>query len=420
MECIEILGGKPLYGNVKIQGSKNAVLPIMAGTILNKGTSTLHNCPKIADVFYMIQILEHIGCKTSWSSNSLTIDAGEIHTCEIPQVYAMQMRSSVIMMGGLLGRLGKALLPYPGGCVIGERPIDIHLKSLRQLNVMIEESPHTLSARANEIIGDTITLSFPSVGATENVILASVYATGRTVLINSAKEPEIVELCNFLNKMGAHIYGAGTAQIIIDGVDRLSDVEYNIVPDRIVAGTYILAAVSSKGKITLEDAPVNHLEPLFSLLDKMNVQYDYNYGILSIDAAKARAGQLTVITAPYPGFPTDLQSQLMAAFCVLEGKSSIYESVFEARYKVAKELQLMGAHILLDDRMAIIEGVPYLEGASVSAQELRGGAALVIAALGAKGKTKIFNKHYIDRGYEDICRDLTALGATITCRDTSI
>ena len=416
LDCIQILGGRPLYGRIKVQGSKNAALPIIAGTILNKGISILHNCPKIVDVMYMIEILKEIGCVASWEDHSLTIDASNIHSSEIPAEYANKMRSSVILLGSLLGRTKKASLPYPGGCVIGKRPIDMHLMALSKLNVTIEEDTK-LYAFTEEIIGNTIRLPFPSVGATENILLTAVLGKGTTVAKNCAKEPEIEELCAFLCKMGAKISGIGSETLTIEGVEKLHDVEFTIVADRIVAGTYMLAATATRGKILIQNPPIDHLEALVTVLREMGVLVYYYGSAMLVDASLGVTSIDLVETMPYPGFPTDLQSQLIAVLTTVDGNSRIRENIFEERFKVTSQLNLMGAHILVRQKEASISGVSFLCGTTVEAQELRGGAALVIAALSASGVSIIKNRHYIDRGYEDICRDLANLGAMITTGD---
>lgn len=416
MECIEIFGGQPLNGSVKVQGAKNTVLPIMAAAILNHGSSVLHNCPKIMDVYYMVQILEHIGCVTKWEEDTLIIDATTLNSCYIPAQFANKMRSSIFLLGSLLGRFNEAKLPYPGGCVIGERPIGLHLEGLKKLNVVTTEEETELTARVRKLTGGVVNFTFPSVGATENIILAAVCSQGTTRITGAAREPEIIELCRFLNEMGANIAGAGTNEIIVEGVDELHDVEFTIAADRIVAGTYILSALSSGGRVNLVDAPISHISSLLDIITKMGAVYSETKEGLYIDATGKLAAIPFVSTEPYPGFPTDLQSQLMAVLAGIPGESCICENLFEARFKVAKGLNSMGAQITYNDRIAKISGVSKLHGTTVYAEELRGGAALVVAAVGAEGLTLIENRHFIDRGYEDICRDLTYLGANITSK----
>jgi len=415
LEWIEIWGGQPLRGSVKVQGSKNTVLPILAATILHKGITVLRGCPRITDVHYMLQILEHMGCVVRWEEDTLIINTVSLNSCVIPIEYANKMRSSIFLLGSMLSRFKEARLPYPGGCVIGERPIELHLKGLQKLHVSIEAGEEELIAKAEQIIGGEVKFSFPSVGATENIILASVLGKGTTYIKGAAKEPEIMELCRFLNEMGADIAGAGNDEIVIRGVGKLHDVEFQIVTDRIVAGTYILATISSRGKITLTDAPISHMTALLEAVEKMGVICRVENEKLHIDATGKIKNAIGVKTEPYPGFPTDLQSQFMAVNAALEGECYIQETLFEARFKVAEELNKMGAKIKYDDQVAQIIGSDKLHGTEVEAKELRGGAALVVAAIGAKGVTRIRNRHFIDRGYEDICKDLISLGAKITC-----
>ncbi len=414
MKSIHICGGKPLAGSVNIQGSKNSALPIIAATILNKGTSVLRNCPDIIDVLYMRRILESIGCMTKWEGKTLIINAAEVHAHEIPKEYAETMRSSIIMLGSLLGRTGHAAVSYPGGCVIGARPIDLHLKALEAMQVQITEENGILKAAAPQLTGADIHFAFQSVGATENAILAAVCASGRTILHNCACEPEVSELASFLNAMGADVQGAGTEEIRINGGSRLHDVEYEIVPDRIVAGTYAMAAVGTRGKVTLVNAPVSHLQYLEGVIGAMGGGTCMISGdAIEIDGRAACQPITAVTTMPYPGFPTDMQSQLIAALTRADGVSRVKESIFEARFKAVPALNTLGAHIELHGQEAVIHGCSQLKGNVVRAEELRGGAALVCAGLMSEGETVVANRHFIDRGYEDICRDYKMLGADI-------
>lgn len=414
MNRIEIDGGYPLHGEVAVQGSKNAVLPMIAATLLHKGISTLHNCPKIIDVFYMVQILRDLGCQADFEGSSLIVDATEVTSCEIDPEYAGKMRSSIIMLGGMLGRLKEARVAHPGGCVIGKRPIDLHLKAFEHMQVQMEEQDGILHAWADELKGASIPFSFPSVGATENAILAAACAEGDTILTGCACEPEITELCSFLNAMGGCITGGGTDTIHIHGVKALHDVEYDVAPDRIVAGTYILAAVGTRGVITLKNPPVKDLEVLGGLAEEMGGIYELSEEGLFVDARRASGPVEKITTSPYPGFPTDLQSQLMAALTRAEGSSIICENIFEDRFKIIPELRKLGADITeLDSKTALVRGVNRLHGAAVRAEELRGGAALVIAGLMAEGHTTVDGKEFINRGYVDICTDFRLLGGHI-------
>lgn len=413
MACIEIYGGHPLNGEVRIQGSKNAALPILAGVILHKGTTILHNCPRISDVMHMIKILERLGCTASWSGNTLYMNAAGADKSYVPPELGDKMRCSVIFLGALLGRMGSARIPYPGGCTIGERPIDMHVDAMRRMGAEIHTGCEYLEGESKGMCGSRIVLRYPSVGATENIILAAVLAHGRTEIRGGAREPEIVELCRFLNGKGARIRGAGTDRIWIEGVKELSDSEFFLMPDRIVAGTYLMAAIASRGRCLLREAPQEQLGSVLAAAERMGaVIQKMPEGIL-VDGRNADRPLGLLDTAPHPGFPTDLQSQLLAALCLGKGESRLRERVFEARFRTAEELVKMGADIQVTGREARIRGVGCLHGASVKAPELRGGAALVIAGAAAEGKTWIEDCHYIGRGYEDICRDMRQLGADI-------
>ncbi|PXV89523.1 UDP-N-acetylglucosamine 1-carboxyvinyltransferase [Lachnotalea glycerini] len=414
MNSINISGGLPLNGEVAVQGSKNAALPIIAAAILCKDITILHNCPHIVDVDNMTAILQIIGCKVVWEDNSLIIDSTYVNSYEIPLELADKMRSSVLMSGALLGRLKKAVIPYPGGCVIGKRPINIHLEAFKQMNIGIYESAEGLIANTSQIKGNIINLPISSVGATENIILAGVCATGTTIIKNAAKEPEVMELCRFLNKMGGDVRGAGTGTITINGVMKLHGAQINIASDRIAAGTYILAAMGTRGKIILNNAPMNHLTALLEVVNKMGGRYMCIDNQLIIDGTKAVQAVKNVETSVYPGFPTDLQSQLLSVLTVADGESMIKENIFEARFKTVEWLLKMGADIVLAGNKAKVTGVKGLHGEQVKAEELRGGAALIIAGLIAEGNTNISEAHYIERGYQDICKDLEMLGADIS------
>ncbi|MCI5995907.1 MAG: UDP-N-acetylglucosamine 1-carboxyvinyltransferase [Blautia sp.] len=418
MGCIRIYGGHPLNGEVVIQGSKNAALPILAGAVLHKGSTVLHNCPKISDVSHMIKILEEMGCRTSWTGNTLFIDAGELDNPAVSREFGEKMRCSVIFLGALLGRMGTARIPYPGGCTIGARPIDMHVDALHQMKAKICEECEYLSGKREELVGTRIRLRFPSVGATENIILAAVLAKGTTEILGSAREPEIEELCRFLNGKGARIQGAGTGKITIEGVEKLSDSEFCLMPDRIVAGTYLMASIATRGICILKSAPAVQLKSVFAAAVRMGALISVASDDIRVDARGAGGILPVVDTAPHPGFPTDLQSQLMAALCLADGESHVREKVFECRFRTAKELIKMGAEIEVKNCDARIHGVRMLHGARVKAPELRGGAALVLAGAAAQGKTLIEDCHYIERGYEDICRDMRQLGADIEkCED---
>lgn len=416
MAFIEIVGGKQLNGEVNIQGSKNAVLPILAATVLVNGITKLNHCPKILDVFSMIKILEAIGCKTWWEDSSLLVNTTGINTSTVPVEDVKKMRSSIILMGALLGRTGSVTITYPGGCTIGARPIDYHLEAFKQMKVCLKEEDGLIKCSSNGIKGNDIVLAFPSVGATENIILAAVLASGKTRIFNAAMEPEINELCKFLTSCGAKIFGAGTNRIEVDGVDFLHCVEYTAASDRIVAGTYLVAVAGCGGEAVLTGIGCGSLYSVISVLRGMgcNILCGEDYIIIS------SSGKLkpipTLKTAPYPGFPTDMQSQIMSLLMSANGVSKITEDIFEARYQNVVEQLKFGANIQVEGREATIHGTNKLTGCEVYASELRGGAALVIAGLMANGKTIIHNPNYIERGYEDICRDFSLLGADIIYR----
>ncbi|WP_310605518.1 UDP-N-acetylglucosamine 1-carboxyvinyltransferase [Anaerosporobacter sp.] len=413
MTYIQVTGGKKLYGDIEVQGSKNAVLPILAASVLHSGVTTIHHCPDISDVQCMIRILDSIGCNVKKEGSTVIVDASQLNNYRIPDEYVARMRSSIILLGPLLGRQHFVTISYPGGCTIGARPVDLHVKGLKRLNAEIIEANDLLTCMATKLLGSEIKLDFPSVGATENILLAAVLAEGTTIISNAAKEPEIEELCEFLICMGAKIEGVGTETIVIQGVDSLHDCEYTVKADRIVTGTYMAAVAATGGKVILRGAVETYLEEVIEVINRMGcITQSSPEGIVVTQKSKPKAYDL-LRTRPYPGFPTDLQSPVMAALTIAKGNSILIENIFEARYKVVKDLVKMGANIEVEGKIAIIRGVASLHGASVKAHELRGGAALVIAGMIAKGTTDIHSIEYILRGYEDICRDLQTLGATI-------
>ena len=407
-----IQGGKRLEGEVKISGSKNAALPIIAATVLIQGKTTLYNVPNIQDVQTMFEIIKDIGGKVTKKSNKIIIDTSKIHTYEIPENLMRKMRSSVILAGAIIGKYHKANFSYPGGCEIGSRPIDLHLKGFEKLGVNIKEEYGEIVCSSEKIIGTQINLDFPSVGATENIILASCLAEGNTVLTNAAKEPEIEDLAKFLNKAGAKIKGAGTDRIEITGVKKLAEISYNIMPDRIEAGTYLVAGAITGGTVKITSANPNHIEPVLNKLEEANCILDVGKNYVEIRAPK-RVKAVDIKTMPYPGFPTDMQSIFGALLSTAKGTSIITENIFESRYKYAQELNRMGAKIKVEGRTAIIKGTKRIQGANVVALDLRGGASLVMEGLTAKGITQIDNAHYILRGYENIEEKLKKLGAKI-------
>ncbi|MEG1848436.1 MAG: UDP-N-acetylglucosamine 1-carboxyvinyltransferase [Lachnospiraceae bacterium] len=414
MSSIQMEGGFPLFGEVQIQGSKNATLPILAATVLIPGISVLDHVPQITDVYSMITLLENCGCIVVWEGHSVIVDASLVSVGRLPKEDVITMRSSIMLLGALIGRTGRIFLDYPGGCIIGNRPIDLHLMALRQLGVSITECHAGVLAQTEQLQGGTITLPFPSVGATENSILAAVTASGTTTILNAAREPEIVELCGFLHKAGACIQGAGTERIIIQGRTLQSMVHYRVSGDRIVAGTYLFSCVACTGEVKLMDAPIEQMSSVIQCAKQMGctiTRKDHNLTAIM----ERRCVPIPYLkTAVYPGFPTDLQSILMAVYSHADGIGVIEETIFENRFKIVKELQTMGAKITVLQNRATVTGHAHLHGTQVVAEELRGGAALVVAGLASTGITIVSNPYYIDRGYEDITRDLRALGARIS------
>lgn len=413
MSSIELTGGKPLYGELEIQGSKNAVLPILAATILNKGISVLTGCPKISDVFHMTEVLQALGCNITWNENSLVVDATTLAQEEISEEIAKKTRASILFLGALLGRNNRAVVAYPGGCSIGKRPIDLHLKALKEMGVEEKFSEdEKLICETSELKGNEIYLNFPSVGATENIILAAVLASGTTVIHGAAMEPEIVALCDFLVSAGAKIEGIGTSRIKVIGVKQLNDTSYHVPKDRIVAGTYLTLVASTGGKVLLHGVKENELAAVLFELKKAGLKLRLVEDHCYIERTE-RLKPLQIETKPFPAFPTDMQSQFMAMLCTADGESTLIENIFEARFLIIDELKKLGAKITVYENRAIITGVEKLTGAKITAKELRGGAALVIAGLTAMGSTIVENTDYIYRGYEDICKDLRQLGAQI-------
>lgn len=413
MEEIRITGGRPLRGTISIQGSKNAALPMMAAALLHRGISVLDGCPAIADVFCMEEILKSLGARTWRKEGRLYLDCQNAEGTEINGGYTGRMRSSVILLAPLLARNGRVSMGYPGGCVIGKRPVDQHLFALKKLGAFIEETEDGILADARGLLGGEIVFSKRSVGATEQGILAAVTARGDTVLINAAREPEIVWLCRYLNGMGARIQGEGTDCIRIRGVKELGPGNMKVPPDRIVAGTYLCAAAATRGRITIENPPKGELDAFLEVYGKIGGQYNWNSGKLIADGRNVRFPLPFLETEIYPGFPTDLQSPIMAVLATVPGESCIRENIFEDRFRLVGELRRMGASVSVSGREARIHGGFPLKGCLVEARELRGGAALVAAALAAEGKSIVRGCSFIRRGYEHICEDLAKLGGQI-------
>ena len=416
MSSYIIEGGHKLEGTVKISGSKNAALPILAATVLNVGKTTLYNVPNIQDTQMMFKILETLGGKVEKKNNKIIIDTSKINKFEIPEELMHKMRSSVILAGALLGRYKKAIFSYPGGCDIGSRPIDLHLRSFEKLGINVVKNYGNIICDAEKIKGEKIDLDFPSVGATENAILASVLAEGTTTITNSAREPEIIDLQNFLNKMGAKIIGAGTNEIQITGVKKLKDISYNIMPDRIETGTFLCLAVATKGNLILENTNAEHITPVITKLQEAECKIEIEKNKIKINSNK-KIKALDIKTMPYPGFPTDMQSVFSAMLTTAKGTSIIVENIFENRFKYTQELNKMGAKITVEGKSAIIRGVRKIYGANVKATDLRGGAALVLAGLSAKGVTKVDDIEYILRGYENFDKKLRNINADIQMID---
>ena len=412
MSIYIIEGGKRLHGESYVSGSKNASLPIMAASILNKGITKLYNVPNIHDTQMMIEILKSLGCKVKKNQNKIVIDSRNVCKYEIPENLMHQMRSSVIFAGAILGRYKKAIFSYPGGCDIGSRPIDLHLKGFEKLGVNINKNFGKIICNVEEIVPCEINLDFPSVGATENIMLVSCLANGTTTIVNSAMEPEITDLQNFLNQMGAKISGAGTNIIKIQGVNKLKDVSYNIMPDRIEAGTLLGATAITGGEILLKKVEINHITPIIDKLGQMGCKIKLKEREIELKAPK-RLKAIDIKTMPYPGFPTDMQAIMGACLTIASGTSIITENIFENRFKYLSELEKMGAKVKIEGKSAIIKGTRTLYGTKVNSTDLRGGASMVLAGLSAKGTTKVDNIEYILRGYEKLDEKLNNLGAEI-------
>ena len=412
MSSYIIEGGKRLEGEVNISGSKNASLPIIAASILNSNITKLYNVPNIHDTQITLEILKILGCKIGKKSDKIIIDSKNMKKTEIPDDLMRQMRSSVVLTGAIIGRFKEAKISYPGGCDIGARPIDLHLKGFKKLGIEIEEESGFIKCKCDKIIGNTIHLDFPSVGATENIMLAAVLAEGETIINNAAMEPEIEDLQNMLNRMGAKITGAGTNIIKIVGVKKLKEVSYTVMPDRIEAGTFLCAGAITEGKIKLNNINVEHIAPVINKLEECGCKIEISKNSVKLEAPK-KLKSVDIKTMPYPGFPTDMQSVFATVLTVSKGTSIVVENIFENRYKYTNELKRMGAKITVEGKTAIIKGIKRLNGTKVTSTDLRGGAALVLAGLQAKGKTTVNNIEYILRGYEGIDKKLSMLGAKI-------
>jgi UDP-N-acetylglucosamine 1-carboxyvinyltransferase len=413
VEKLVIEGGKPLSGTVRIHGAKNAALPILAACTMTSGIHRIGNVPDLLDIHVMLDILRALGCKAELRDDVVSLETSSANCTHVPEELMKLMRSSIFLMGPLLARFGEVRVHQPGGCAIGERKIDLHLKGLQALGAVIEESGNTITCRADRLIGADITLDYPSVGATENIMMAAALAEGVTTISNAAREPEIQDLQNFLNEMGAKMIGAGTDTITVEGVSSLTPRAYRIIPDRIVAGTLMVAAAATRGSVTLEHVCPAHLNSVIHVLKRSGVQIAVDDDIIVVNSCSRPKAVDRIVTSPFPSFPTDLQAQLMVLLSLAEGVSVIKETVFEGRFKHVDELSRMGADIRVDMSSAIIRGVPRLYGATVEATDLRAGAALVIAGLAANGTTVVEQIHHIDRGYDRIERIFGRLGAKI-------
>ncbi len=414
MKKLIIDGGFPLGGSVKLQGAKNSALPILAATILCDGECCIDSCPRLSDCDASMDIIRYLGRGVRREDNCVIIGDGSISRYDIPESLMREMRSSIIFLGALIAKTGHASVSFPGGCELGPRPIDLHISAFRQMGVTVSENHGLIDCTVRgKLKGATISLPFPSVGATENIILAAVTAKGTTVISNAAREPEITDLVCFLVNCGARICGAGESTITIEGVERLDGTYHRIIPDRIEAVTYMSAVAASGGSAELRGAVPEHLRAVVPIFEEMGCNIVSHDGIIRLTAPKRLGAVKYIRTMPYPGFPTDAQAIVMAVATVCGGTSIFVETIFSGRYRHVDELRRMGANIKIEDRVAIVEGVNSLSGTSVDSTDLRGGAALIVAALAAEGRTEISSVHHIDRGYENIENKLSSMGAKI-------
>ena len=413
MSRLLIKGGRPLCGEIRIKAAKNAVLPILAASLLTKDPCEICDVPALADISNMLRIMQGLGTNCKREEDVLTVRSDDLTSYSVPTDLAKELRSSFFLLGPLLGRMRRAVVAYPGGCDIGVRPLDIHLKGLREMGVAIEESHGNIYCDGTRLRGADIALDFPSVGATENLMMAAALAEGTTRISNAAKEPEITDLQNFINAMGGKVGGAGSGKIVVEGRASLHGCKYTPIPDRIVAGTLLIAGATCGGDVCITNVVPEHLEPLLFKINKSACFLDVRSDKITLSCHGRPHHFDKLETQPYPGFPTDLQSQAMVMMSVAEGTSVIVENIFETRFRIVRELTKMGASITVKDRTAVVRGVKGLEGASVSAGDLRGGAALVIAGAKAEGYTTIDGARYIDRGYESIEKTFCALGADV-------
>ena len=413
MPKLLITGNGPLTGTVRVSGAKNAAVAIIPAALLTAAPVRIENLPEIKDIQVLVEILSYLGVKTVWeNSSTLLIDASTLKTWDAPYHLVKKLRASYYLIGALVGRFGRANIPIPGGCDLGPRPIDQHIKGLAALGAKVDVEHGLIRVEGEELEGANIYLDLVSVGATINIMLAAVRAKGKTVIENAAKEPEIVDVANFLNAMGANIRGAGTDMIKITGVKELGSVNHCVIPDRIEAGTYMIAAAATGGEILICDIIPKHLDPITAKLKEMGATVEVSDDQIRV-IGNSNPKAVDIKTLPYPGFPTDLQSLVMVLLTRAEGSSVITENVFEGRFKHVDELKRMGAHIKVEGRTAIVEGGYHLSGAPVRATDLRAGASFIIAGLMAEGETIISEIDHIYRGYEKICEKLSTLGAMI-------
>lgn len=415
MSELIIHGPNQLEGEIAIHGAKNSTLPLMAAALLCDGPCVLHNCPNLSDVDTSLTILRHLGCSVERSGSDIYIDPRTTDHADIPDNLMREMRSSIIFLGAIVSSMGTAVLSFPGGCELGPRPIDLHLAALRKMGVVINEDHGCLECSVpNGIHSAYINLSFPSVGATENIIIAAARAKGTTIITNAAREPEIWDLADFLISCGAKIQGAGESTVVIEGVERLSGCEHRVIPDRIAAATYLAAGAITGSTLTIANVVADHLAPVFPVFEEAGCKLEIKDQKIRIISPKRLKRIKSIRTMPYPGFPTDAQAPIMAMTTLADGTSMFVENIFENRYKHVGELLRLGANIKVEGRVAVVEGVSRLSGAPVESADLRGGAALVIAGLAADGITEISGLKHLDRGYENLEKNLILLGANVT------
>lgn len=414
MSKLVVTGERTLSGSVRVQGAKNSALPILAASIISGGESIIHNCPDISDTNDAIEILKYLGCSAKRDGGSVAVDTSGLCRTEIPERLTRRMRGSVLFLGALAARAGEARIAMPGGCRLGPRPVDLHLKALRSIGMDARETGGVISCSRSECRGGLVYLPLPSVGATENAMTAAVRARGTTVILNAAREPEIRDLADYLIKLGARVFGAGSSTVIVEGTERtLNGAEHRLIPDRIAAATYLCCAAAAGGEIELRDARCSDICPVIASLKGMGCEIETREETIML----ARKGSLRagggIVTGPFPSFPTDAQPPLMTVAALAEGSTVFSETVFEKRYRHVPELRKLGANIKTDGCRAVVRGVKKLHGADVAAEDLRGGAALAAAALSAEGKTVISGYEYVKRGYEELVRSLRELGAQV-------